>query len=395
MRVGLETTISQHGENRFLSLVMRSLRPSRRATRKGFGWYTIPIRYAGRPTDMPFLFIPSRGCRFDYSGACTMCNFGAGAMTSDVDIVEFVCRQASAHRNSPCIFITTSGSFLDDSEISPSLRLELLSLLGSLGYQTIATESRPEFITESSVRLARSALSSAVELEIGIGVESANPWIRRNCVNKMLSDSEIDRAIAACHDTGASVYVHVLLKPPFLCEGEAVADATETLIRYHSAGADRLGVGLMSVKANTLTHWLWQRGMYEPPTYWSAAAVIKRLPEAIRGSVGLFGFDSSTPVTVFSGNCTSCGETARKLLFDFCHRAAIDPIESLLGLDCTCRAHWEQTMHPPDEPLRLRVARSYSSIAEGIFGEPWWLANRQWIEIELDTDPSAPCHVVQ
>lgn len=376
------------GENPFLTLVMRAIRAHTPPLMKRSGWYTLPIRYAGSPLDLPFLYVPSRGCAFDYAGACTMCNFGRGRSLNDAETLAVVDAFARRFKSSPAVFVTTAGSFFDDSELRSDLRIAILERLRAFGFQTICTECRPEYLTLSRLRAARQSLGDDVELEVGIGLESSDSWIRRNCVNKMLPKGAYEDAVKRCHETGTKVYTHVLLKPAFLSEAEAIADAVRTLRWADEQGSDRFGLAIMNLKSGTLLHWCAQRGLYSLPRYWSVAAVLAAVEPRISQRVGIFGFESTTPYEEASGNCPACTERIRGLLQEFSHTRDRNRLEEIERHPCGCRASWRAILEAPASILPERVAAAYRRIADSLWGEEWWCRNGTAVIEDLGAAPA-------
>ncbi len=277
----------ERAQNRFLSQMKRELMKHDCPVDDIAGYYTVPIRYAGLPYDLPFVYFINRGCTYDQAGACIECNFGRGEYVPDDQLIARVGELITQFQGWPAIYVTPSGSMFDNAEVPERVRLEILCLLRDVGFEFVATESRPEFLTEENLLEVRNILGEDVEFEIGLGLESVNDWVRRNCINKMLSLDTFLEAVELCHRCRVKVYAHVLTKPPFLNEFEAVEDAIETATWAFEHGVDRLGFALMNVKPGTVTQWLARRGSYRPPSYWSILQILLSLRPEWLSRVGL------------------------------------------------------------------------------------------------------------
>jgi radical SAM enzyme (TIGR01210 family) len=264
-------------QNRFLSRVKREIVKYSISSEDLFGYYTVPIRYEGLPYDLPFVYFVNRGCAYDRMGACIECNFGRGQRVPDEQLIAQLGKIITQFYGWPAIYVTPSGSMFDDSEVPEHVRLEIFRLLRAGNFKFVATESRAEFLTQSKIHAVREVLGDDVEFEIGLGLESVNGWVRRNCINKMLSLDSVVTAIELCHQCDVEVYAHVLIKPPFLNEFEAVEDAVKTATWAFEHGVDRLGFALTNIKAGTVTRWLAIHGIYQPPTYWSVLQILLSL----------------------------------------------------------------------------------------------------------------------
>lgn len=252
------------------------------------------------------------------------------------------------------------------------------------GFEFLATETRPEFLSEANILQARAALGPSVALEVGMGLETANDWVRCHCVNKMLTLSCIADAIGLCKRCGVTTYIHVLTKPPFLNEPEAVKDAIDTIIWAFEHGADRLGLALTNIKPGTVTAWPPGSSIYQPPTYWSIIKILLSIPREWRGRIGLFGFDSAVTIERPASNCAACSPHVRSLLQAYCYTRDSHFLTQADNYPCRCRGDWLAAMDRPDLPLPERVARHYERLGRGILGDAWWLQNRDRVLAELD-----------
>jgi radical SAM enzyme (TIGR01210 family) len=263
------------------------------------------------------------------------------------------------------------------------VRFEILRQIRASGFEFFATESRAEFLTASKLAAARQIVGDHIEMEIGLGLESKNDWIRRNCINKYLSLERFLQAVEECHRHKASVYAHVLTKPPFVSELEAIDDAVETTVWAFEHGVDRVGLALMNIKPGTVTHWLAQRGMYRPPMLWTIVRVLLLLPAEWRSRVGLFGFNSSVDIEQPAANCPICNAHMRSLLQAFCYTRDVDFLYQAEEYPCGCKASWLEELRRSYPPLPQRVASRYEALGRNFLGDDWWEANQSLVLAEL------------
>ncbi len=378
--------LSRKEQNRFLSQVKRELMKRCSPVDDMAGYYTVPVRYDGLPYDLPFVYFINRGCTYDRAGACIECNFGRGDRMPDDQLIARVGELITQFQGWPAIYVTPSGSMFDGAEVTERVRLEIFRLVRTAGFEFVATESRPEFLTEENIRKARDILGEGVEFEIGLGLESVNDWVRKNCINKMLSLDTFAKAVDLCHLYDVKVYAHVLTKPPFLNEFEAIEDAIKTATWAFEHDVDRLGFALMNIKEGTVTQWLAARGSYKPPTYWSVLQVLLSLRSEWLSRVGLFGFDSSVSIEQPAGNCPACTPHIRSLLQTFCYTKDAQFLHQAEAYPCRCKAAWLEDIRRHHLPLRHRVARHYEELGRGILGDEWWETHRDSILDELWKD---------
>ena len=61
-------------------------------------------------------------------------------------------------------------------------------------------------------------------MQVAIGLESTDPSILKNSVNKNYDFEDFREAAKLLRENGISVRTYLLLKPPFLTENEALRD---------------------------------------------------------------------------------------------------------------------------------------------------------------------------
>ncbi|MDD1721107.1 MAG: archaeosine biosynthesis radical SAM protein RaSEA [Euryarchaeota archaeon] len=213
----------------------------------------------------------TRGCYWARRKGCTMCGFVCDSNPSATgpDIYrEFLGVLARFGKEFKIIKIFTSGSFLDSEELSPDVRNAILAELKDVPKTII--ESRPEFVTdENCEEIAR----SNAHVEIAIGLESSNDYIRERYINKGFTFRDFIRASKAARSSGFTVKSYLLLKPPFLTEAEAMRDTIQS-VKDTTEYADIISLNLCNVQRGTFVEKLWKKRLYRPPWLWTAVEVL-------------------------------------------------------------------------------------------------------------------------
>jgi radical SAM enzyme (TIGR01210 family) len=215
------------------------------------------------------------GCRWN---RCTMCGYaGEGAPASAEDlIVQFESAMEKCSPEVTVVKIYTSGSFLDSEEMPAAARIEILRRLENAGIKKLIIETRPEYVTPAGVEECLSHLQT----EFAMGLESANDLKREHLIRKGFLFQDFVLASEMVHGLGGGVKAYLLLKPPFLTEGQALRDAISSA-RTARPYADIISLNLCNVQRNTMVERMWERGEYRPPWLWSALEVIKNSPGPI------------------------------------------------------------------------------------------------------------------
>ena len=84
----------------------------------------------------------------------------------------------------PMICVYNAGSFFNDNEISPEARKSIYDMINKISeIKHVIFESRPEHITEEKMQVLTNSIIGR-RIEIGMGLESSNEYIRQMCLNK-------------------------------------------------------------------------------------------------------------------------------------------------------------------------------------------------------------------
>ena len=299
----------------------------------------------GRATS---IVLSTIGCSYarGESGGCTMCSYlldGTETRPTDEQLVQqFTSVLNNLSGEGPLsVKLYTSGSFLDEDEVSLKARNEILNQISQdTRINEVVIESRPEYVTDETMAVIRTILGDR-RIEIGIGLESSNDRIRSICVNKGFSLAEFKKAleIASKHDIGIRAYV--LLKPPFLSESSALQDTLKTIQDCSSLGVTTVSLNPVNVQKNTLVESLWERGEYRPAWLWTLVEVLR---------VGRAGLDDDVNLVcdpVAGGksrgvhNCRSCDKKIIQAIRNF---SLSQDSSCFDGLECECTSQWKHVL---------------------------------------------------
>ncbi len=229
--------------------------------------------------------------------------------------------------------IFTSGSFFDSSELTPMQRQEIAAAIRETGAKELTVESRPEYLTEDTLRPVIEALGETT-LEVAIGLESANDDVLKYCVNKGFTYGAFEKKAQLLNNLGCKVKAYLLLKPPFLTEYEAMLDVLDSA-RKVAPIADTISVNPVSIHKETVVEQLWVRGAYRPPYLWT-------LVECLNELIDLGPYVLSHPVAPGKArgihNCGACDMDIMKKVEEYnLHNTPIDA-------DCACKEAWEREL---------------------------------------------------
>ncbi|PSP95960.1 TIGR01210 family radical SAM protein [Halobacteriales archaeon QS_4_62_28] len=279
------------------------------------------------------------GCRWARAGGCTMCGYVAESVDGGSVAHEDLLAQLqhcldheaeNADEQSGLVKIYTSGSFLDEREVGAQTRRAIADTFADR--DRIVVESLPDFIASEKVG---DFVEQGLETDVAVGLETATDRVRRDCVNKYFDFVDFEDAAAAARAAGGGVKAYLLLKPPFLTEGEAVEDMKRSVRKCADVeGCHTVSMNPCNVQRYTMVEELYHDGGYRPPWLWSVCDVLESTADedviVVSDPVG-HGSDRGPH------NCGECDDRAQRAIKDFDLRQDPSVFEQV---SCACEATW-------------------------------------------------------
>lgn len=370
--------------NPFLSELARKLRQERR---NYWDDHTHSVRLSTfRGEHEAGLWFRTRGCRFDHAGSCTMCNYSAGPPTTASEMVAAVAEGlATLPADVTHLLVSPSGSFLDDWEVPTKARREILRLIAD--YPSVSFETRPETVTQDALADVQSILRGRVNIYMGL--ESATPWVARNCLNKSVDLDSVARAIAVSTAAGMNTTVNVLLGAPFLSPAEAFDDALRTAQAALAAGAARICLLPVHVKTSTVLEALWRQHLYAPPSLWSYVELIHALGQDVaENRIELAWYDSYDSIAVLASptTCPPCHGHSIERLTKFAETSQLSGIAALRETACNCRSLWLKACQQQPTDRRAEARHAYGELGRALLPE-WWAVHGEQVLASLSESP--------
>jgi radical SAM enzyme (TIGR01210 family) len=234
------------------------------------------------------------------------------------------------HAGQPFVKVYTSGSFLDPGEIDPEARDGILKLIGEKS-DKVLVESRPEFVSKNILSQIRSMVNN---IEIAIGLETADDDIRARCINKGFAFKDFERACNTARDAKASIRTYLLMKPPYLSEQAAINDALQS-IKNAGPLSQTISINPMNVQRGTVVEGLWKKGFYRPPWLWSLLSVLERGSKIT--DARLISAPSGGGSRRGVHNCENCDAKILEAVEKF---SLGGDRKFLEGLGCACKNRW-------------------------------------------------------
>ena len=241
----------------------------------------------------------------------------------------------------------TAGSFYNDRELSPESRNYLFSEVSQLPVDSVMVETRVDYLTEEKIRESKSYLREDQNIELAIGLESADDNIRNKVLRKGLSKKGFERFADICANTDSSLLAYILIKSPTLSEAGAVEDAVQTADYVYKIANERgikarVAFKPMFIPENTELEKLYLSGEYQLPKLWTTVEIVKRTTELAGyqpNSIFVGMFDEGLSGDRFSSNCGNCNSEVVEALKRFNGNQDLSELERL---SCECKTEWEQ-----------------------------------------------------
>lgn len=320
----------------FCKSLKKDFIPRIKDSKKPVSYWSEKDVFDDKIVDAFVIIFRTRGCSWALNSGCSMCGYFNDSMwekISDEDLLAQFDRAMNKYSDQKFVKIFTSGSFLDDKEVKPKIGKEIINKLTETA-DKISVESRPEYVTDKSLSELKEIIKSKT-FEVGIGLETASDFIRKNSLNKGFTINDYKKAAKTLKKYDVKLKTYVLIKPPFLTEKDSIEDAIETVDEIKNI-TDTISFNPTNVQRNTLVNYLWQRRQYRPPWLFSIVEILKESKKIapkvfikcdIAGGGGIRG----------AHNCRDCDKKYLKAIADF---SLNQDVKMFNGLNCECKDKW-------------------------------------------------------
>ncbi|HEV2519555.1 MAG TPA: archaeosine biosynthesis radical SAM protein RaSEA [Thermoplasmata archaeon] len=283
------------------------------------------------------IILKTRGCYWADVKGCSMCGYSRdtlGRSATELELRSQIEQARSSYRGEPYVKVYTSGSFLDDREVDPASRVALLSAFSGRARRFLF-ETLPEFVVPDALDPLITAFPG--EIEVAMGLESADPVVLRRFVNKGSPPEDYFQAAGRAAALGVRTKAYLLLKPPYLSERESVTDVVRSIARA-SPHYDSLSVNPVHIQGGTVVEWLYHRRRYRPPWLWSLVDAL-RAGAPLRGAARLVTFPTAGGKPRGPHNCGKCDPV---VLAGLEEASLGQNFDALAELTCGCRARYDR-----------------------------------------------------
>jgi radical SAM enzyme (TIGR01210 family) len=278
------------------------------------------------------IILRTKGCNWALgtSGGCSMCGYIQDANIEKVEPEQIVNQVDYAinskldeirnDTNNYILKIFNSGSFFDENEIAQDVRTSIYQKIADIKkIKEVVIESRCEHINPQKLEEMKNILRDKY-IEIGIGLETVDDYIRLNYINKGMVFNQFNDALQLCKEYNIGVKAYLLFKPPFLNEISAIDDCKRSIRALIDLNVNTISINPLNIQRGTLVEFLWHQNRYRPPWFYSLIKCLRKsLMEEDFKKVRILSSPSGAGTKRGIHNCLKreCNETMNKMLKEF------------------------------------------------------------------------------
>lgn len=310
----------------------------------------------------------SQGCAYDREGGCVMCNYGKGHMVDEQIILSRLREEfGKMPKGDYNLIVNPSGSFLDEREVPPHLRRSIYDLLDHIPFSSLTVESRADVVTPELLKELRERYPDKL-VSVEIGVETLDPWLLVNSVNKGVSVEKIRETVKMIHNSGLRCIANIGLGLPFISERANIKAAQKSVADALRANFDSVILFPYHIKRGTLLEHLYENGRYRCVSLWALVKALQLPPEYLpRVNISWYRnyYTDKTKVISSPDTCPECRERVLKFLDQYKDKPCLEQLNALQSLDCGCRKAWEDRLKGEmDHVVFSDVEADYRFIAD-------------------------------
>lgn len=279
------------------------------------------------------IILRTKGCSWALGeyGGCSMCGYIQDSTIEKIDQIHIInqidyafrenINEISSDEADFILKIFNSGSFFDDDEISEEVREYLYKKIANIPkIKEVVLESRVDYITNNKLKKMKEVLKNK-HVEVAIGLETTNDYIRNKYINKGLSFKDFLNAVQLCKENNVGIRAYLLFKPPFLNEQTAIEDCVNSIHTLAKLKIDTISINPLNIQKDSLVEYLYYQNRYRPPWFYSLfkCILIACKDNNILDSIRIISSPSGAGTKKGIHNCLKreCNEFMSKTLEEF------------------------------------------------------------------------------
>ncbi|WP_163211841.1 hypothetical protein [Bacteroides sp. 519] len=331
----------------------------------------------------------TKGCQWDASGGCVMCNYGKGHNINENEMISSISQAINeAGSNISELAITPSGSFLDTNEVPISVRHFIYDKIKKSHIDRFIFETRVDTITKSNIKELKEYLPNK-KISIEIGLETSSQWISNFCLNKGTDINDYMSKFKLLKECDIEIIANISLGIPFLSENQSIESAVKTIKWAYKYGADNTVIFPLHVKPYTLSAVLYEKGFYNPISLWSLIHVLNLVPidylEKTQISWYKNYYTDPSKIIASPYTCPCCFDKIICLLDEYRATCSIEILKKINSFTCSCKTKWLETLNLCEySSLDLdSLYYTYEELSKHFSITSWWDKNKNAIYSQL------------
>lgn len=305
---------------------------------------------AGEVLRHGFIYLPG-GCAWAIQGpGCAFCEFQGpieklvgGLPISHSEFLALFQTGFVTMRNIDVVNVFTAGSFLNPGEIPVKTQLAIARAVARTMTTTLRVEARTQYVVPETVGPLVQALADSAQLDVALGLESQDDYLRNVVLRKGMSRESFRSAVKTLKQLGARASVYVMLMPTDMEEGCAVQECLDTIRFAFECGTDEV---LLQARYS-------QDPSKRCPRLWSIAKVLRET--AHLGPVTLGKWEGELPEPkVWPTNCPKCTPAFMAQIEQWRLSLLTQTVAEENLPKCECRGAWEESLTRTAPPPRKR-----------------------------------------
>lgn len=227
------------------------------------------------------IILRTKGCSWALGdfGGCSMCGYIQDSTIDKIDQIHIInqfnyafqekTNEITSDEEDFIVKIYNSGSFFDDNEISEDVREHIFKKIADFPkIKEVVIESRVDYITNEKLNKMKNILKNKY-IEVAIGLETVNDYIRNRYINKGMKYKDFLDAIHLCKKNDVGIRAYLLFKPPFLNEQTAIEDCVNSIQKLAELKINTISINPLNIQKNSLVEYLFYQNRYRPPWFYS------------------------------------------------------------------------------------------------------------------------------
>lgn len=221
------------------------------------------------------------------------------------------------------LILNTYGSFLDEYEIPKENRHAVLMQVAETKIPYITFETHYKTVTKERIEEIQRVIGDR-DIAYEMGLESVNPYVLHNCLNKDINLEELKECIRLIHNYHHAVIFNILYGSPFLSERHQMEDVLQSIQWAYEQDVEVIVLFPVNIKPFTALEHLYRGGFYQPVSHWGFIKLLDAVPENIlnRISIAWYGnreikYDSYDFAPVLPISCKVCHEAIMEFYKNF------------------------------------------------------------------------------